>query len=198
MAEITDRQDQRDHEDHRRAPGPLQAILRGAVQSLAIVATMVGMGLAVGALAGPPEPEPTSYHPGRMSSGSSASQRWLIDGFNVLHTGVLRGRERGTWWESDARGQLLQRVRGFSEVGAELWIVFDGPRPAEDPSEEAGGLRVVFAPSADDWLLKEVHRAEAPQSLTVVTADRKLADRARHRGARVVSPRSFLARCSPA
>ncbi len=132
-----------------------------------------------------------------MSAESSrpSHQRWLVDGFNVLHTGVLRGRERGTWWESQARGQLLDRARSFSEEDAELWIVFDGPRPVEQRSEGDRDPHVVFAPSADEWLLKEVRQAEAPESLTVVTADRKLADRARHRGARVVSPRAFLSRC---
>jgi rRNA-processing protein FCF1 len=55
---------------------------------------------------------------------------------------------------------------------------------------------VVFAPSADDWLLQAVRDAEEPSALVVVTADRQLADRIRHRGARIVSPRTFLARCS--
>lgn len=125
------------------------------------------------------------------------ARRWLVDGFNVLHTGVLHGRQRGTWWEADARRQLLDRVRDFREDAAELWIVFDGPRPAEGPDDVESGTRVVFAPSADEWLLQEVRQAETPESLTVVTADRKLADKARHRGARVVSPRTFLARCVP-
>ena len=126
-------------------------------------------------------------------------KRWLVDGFNVLHTGVLRGRQRGTWWEAEARGQLLERVNGFTDEGdddAELWIVFDGPRPVERTPTEGDGPHVVFAPSADDWVLAEVRGAADPEQVTVVTADRKLADRARHRGARVVSPRSFLARCA--
>ena len=133
-----------------------------------------------------------------VESSQPCRQRWLVDAFNVLHTGVLRGRTRGTWWEAEARSQLLARVRSFSEEDAELWLVFDGPRPVEPTPEGETGPHVVFAPSADDWLLKEVRQAEAPQALTVVTADRKLADRARHRGARVVSPRAFLSRCGPA
>jgi predicted RNA-binding protein with PIN domain len=122
-------------------------------------------------------------------------RRWLVDGFNVLHTAVLRGRERGTWWEADARAQLLARVHGFEDSLAALWIVFDGPRPVEQQDNESAGPFVVFAPSADEWLLKEVRRSETPDQLVVVTADRKLADKARHHGAQIASPRAFLARC---
>jgi uncharacterized protein YaiI (UPF0178 family) len=57
---------------------------------------------------------------------------------------------------------------------------------------------VVFAPSADDWILRELREASDPTAIVVVTADRQVADRARHRGARVVSPRAFLERCGPA
>jgi rRNA-processing protein FCF1 len=54
----------------------------------------------------------------------------------------------------------------------------------------------VFAPSADDWLLARVREEDDPTRVVVVTADRKVAGRARQRGARVVSPRDFLERCS--
>ncbi len=123
-------------------------------------------------------------------------ERWLVDGFNVLHAGLLRGRDRGQWWAAKAREQLLNRVRGFDGSG-EVWVVFDGPDPAQAGAEPAGGLgpAVVFAPSADAWLLAELRRHPAPGRLAVVTADRHLADRARHRGAQVRSPREFLARC---
>jgi uncharacterized protein YaiI (UPF0178 family) len=87
----------------------------------------------------------------------------------------------------------MERVRRFDEPGARLQVVFDGPRPAEEPLEPEGA--VVFAEDADAWLLREVGREDDPGRLTVVTADRSLADRARHRGAQVVSPKAFLARC---
>jgi hypothetical protein len=53
----------------------------------------------------------------------------------------------------------------------------------------------VFAPSADDWLVDRVRRDAAPERLVVVTADRSLAGRVRHHGARVMSPGEFLGRC---
>jgi predicted RNA-binding protein with PIN domain len=129
--------------------------------------------------------------------GASA-RRWLVDGFNVLHVGILRGRARGAWWREEGRARLLERVASFQGPAAQVWIVFDGPRPAEAAPQDSATSpgQVVFAPSADDWLLEEVRRAEDPTTITLVTADRRLADRARHRGAAVVSPRAFLDRCS--
>ena len=123
--------------------------------------------------------------------------RWLVDGFNVLHAGVLRGNDRQGWWREEMRARLLERVAAFEDGTADLWVVFDGQGPGADAEVASLRPRVVFAPSADDWLLAAVREAADPASIVVVTADRQLADRARHRGAQVVSPRVFLARCAP-
>lgn len=133
-------------------------------------------------------------------------EHWLVDGFNVLHVALLHGRERGRWWTAAARDQLLSRIRRFDGPGL-VSVVFDGPLPEPDPDRDQAIVadpadsptptvpRVVFAPSADDWLLREVRRHPTPDQLAVVTADRRLADRARHRGAQIRTPRDFLARC---
>ncbi len=120
---------------------------------------------------------------------------WLVDGFNVLHAGLLRGRDRGRWWRQEERRRLLELAARFDDPGAELWVVFDGDRPAGGGAEVDARVRVVFAPSADDWLLARLRQAPPPGRAVVVTRDKRLADRSRHRGARVVSPREFLARC---
>jgi predicted RNA-binding protein with PIN domain len=124
---------------------------------------------------------------------------WLVDGFNALHVAVLRGRERAGWGTREGREQLLARVRGFDDRSAEIWVVFDGPHPANEAEAGAalGGPRIAFAHSADAWLLQRVRESRAGE-VAVVTADRPLAARARARGARVVSPRDFLARCGGA
>ena len=119
---------------------------------------------------------------------------WLVDGYNVLHAAVLGGRDRSEWWSASRRRELLERVSGFA-ADAEVWIVFDGPDDLGAAAEPLGS-RCVFATSADDWLVDRVGRAEDPSAIAVVTADRKVAGRARSRGARVVSPRDFLARCA--
>lgn len=125
------------------------------------------------------------------------AERWLVDGFNVLHVGLLHGRERTGFWRGAERERLLARAARFDDPSAEIWVVFDGPRPAPVGSPLRPGMQVVFAPSADAWLLRSVRQARDPGALVLVTADRKLADRARHRGARVAAPRDFLERCGP-
>ncbi len=119
---------------------------------------------------------------------------WLVDGYNVLHAAVLGGRDRSQWWTGSRRRELLERVSGF-DADAEVWIVFDGPDDS-GTEVEPPGPHCVFAASADDWLVDRVWRAEDPSEIEVVTADRKVAGRARGRGARVVSPQLFLARCA--
>jgi hypothetical protein len=125
---------------------------------------------------------------------------WLVDGFNVLHAGVLHGRDRADWWSAPRRAELLALAHRFDDASVEIWVVFDGPRAEVPPDPatigaEPGGVREVFAPSADEWLVERVRSCPDPSQLAVVTADRRLAGRARHRGARVVAPREFLAHC---
>ena len=113
----------------------------------------------------------------------------------MLHAGVLHGRDRAQWWTEPRREELVALAERFDDAEAEIWIVFDGSGPEAPAEAPASRVRQVFAPSADDWLLAKVRASEAPACLAVVTADRAVAGRARHRGAQVVSPRSFLARC---
>lgn len=119
---------------------------------------------------------------------------WLVDGFNVVQVGLLRGRDRDRWWSAPRREELLAQVAEFERADAELWVVFDGNRasPASDP---ASRVQTVYAPSADAWLVSRVKAADDPNEIVVVTADRRLANRVRHVGARVVTPGDFLRAC---
>jgi hypothetical protein len=134
--------------------------------------------------------------PARSEPRPRATSEWLIDGFNVLQVGLLGGRDRSDWWSAPRRSQLLSHVAAFEPGEATIWVVFDGARPRPESGREAGA-QVVFAPSADDWLVARVRGAEDPSRLAVVTADRRLAARVRHLGARVAAPAEFLARCHP-
>jgi predicted RNA-binding protein with PIN domain len=138
----------------------------------------------------PPEC-PSISEPRSISKPSSI---WLVDGYNVLHTGLLGGRDRGQWWTEPRRRELLDRVGRFHDPLAEIWVVFDGP--AEVPAKADSKRLCVFAPSADAWLVDRVRRAENPSLLTVVTADRQIAGRVSQRGASVLSPRDFLSHCA--
>jgi len=166
----------------------------GVIETLVVLGAFVVFGLgwvevaARAAAVGPP-------YPARMVDDAPAEPSiWLLDGFNVLHAGPLGGRDRSEWWTGPRRDELLELAARFDDRSAEVWVVFDGPREA-DARDDLRGPHSVFAPSADAWLLERVRAAEDPSRIAVVTADRKVADRARHRGARVYAPRDFLARC---
>ncbi len=145
----------------------------------------------------PPEeaPEPESVLP----------RRWLIDGYNLLHVALLGGKPRAAqWWNAAHRSQVLTAVASYEDPAAELVVVFDGSEPPEAQQEPdqgtAGRARVPaihFAPSADDWVVRELRACADPAAVGVVTADRRLAARARSKGAHVEKPAVFLRRCLP-
>ena len=136
----------------------------------------------------------------RKSDGLEGSARslWLVDGYNVLRVSLpssRAGHDAGAWWTADRRNALLELAARLPEPRAQVWVVFDGarPSPAEDSSSSA--VKQVFAPSADEWLLQRVRETQSSGPVAVVTGDRRLAARARHRGALIVSPGEFVARC---
>ena len=169
---------------------------RGVLESLAIAAGFVAAGLGWAAwesdLGRRDESVPPVYATPPMACCEASI--WLVDGYNVLHAGLLGGRDRSRWWTEPRRRELLDRVAGF-DAEAELWIVFDGRGDPEEPSDRPGP-RCVFATSADDWLIQRVRRADDPSRIAVVTSDRQVAGRARSRGAQIVSPMDFLSRCA--
>jgi predicted RNA-binding protein with PIN domain len=174
--------------------GRLAPLARGALEAGAVVAAFLAFGLgwaAAGGGAGGAPPYPPAVTPGEQVE----PRVWLVDGYNVLCAGVLGVPDRQRWWAEPNRRQLLELAERFDADEAELWVVFDGDRSPE-PSGP-GRVHVVFAAPADDWLLAEVRgRAErSAEGVVLVTADRRLAERARRRGARVVAPRDFVRRC---
>lgn len=123
----------------------------------------------------------------------------IVDGFNVLHAGVLVGRDRADWWKAAAQQRLVERVEQFSDTDyTEIWIIFDRRADRHEASAVTSPdarITVSYAPSADDWIVEQV-QVLAPQRLvTVVTADRPLRERARRVGAALSSPQQFLSAC---
>jgi predicted RNA-binding protein with PIN domain len=187
----------------RTTPG---TIARGAAEAFGVMAAFVfgGLGLAAAERwAGPhggPYPLPAmaaaADDPCEMGPADepAAPAVWLVDGFNVLCAGVLRGRERSAFWSEASRQKLLERVARFEDADARVIVVFDGAQPPDAAPRERP--ETIFASSADDWIVARLRQA-SDERVTVVTADRQLAGRARHRGAEVVSPLRFLARCDP-
>jgi hypothetical protein len=163
-------------------------LVGGAAEALGTIAAFLvgGLGLATLERAAPPAPDVYARQ-------AMAPALWLVDGFNVLCAGLLGGRDRISFWTEAGRRAVLDRAARFDAPDARVVVVFDGPRPASAPA--AGSrLETVFAPSADAWILDAL-RESGIAPVVVVTADRRLAGRARQRGAEVVAPLAFLARC---
>jgi len=133
----------------------------------------------------------------------------FVDGFNVLHA-VLEGDERETaWWGRRQRERLLERTTGWPDAQDEIWVAFDGPRPAWSVWAEpvtkpvtkhitppAGPfVHSLFVEDADDWIVRRSRRTPHPERTIVVSRDRRVAGRARSAGCVVWSPGEFLARC---
>jgi predicted RNA-binding protein with PIN domain len=150
----------------------------GILQTLSIVLGFAAAGLAAAAV----------YPPAMVQ------RQWLVDGFNVIQVGLLAGREREHWWGPARRSELRERAEQLDDPDVEVLLVFDGSQPGP---ADAGRTRSVFAPSADDWILARLREAADPSAIRVVTADRRLAARAKSRGAQIVSPAEFLQRCKP-
>jgi hypothetical protein len=183
-------------------------LTRGAAEALGVMAAFVIGGLGLAALERGARPGGDLYPSRAMAvapedrcedagaaSDSAAPAVWLVDGFNVLCAGVLGGRDRSGFWTEAGRREILERAARFDDSDARVVVVFDGPRPIEAP--DASGPETVFAPSADAWILDTL-RETSLGPVAVVTADRRLAGRARQRGAEVIEPRAFLARCPSA
>jgi YacP-like NYN domain len=180
--------------------GAWHVALRESAASLGVMAAFVLGGLALAAALRGAAPA-RGYAPEAMASeregpdpeaAEAATALWLVDGFNVLCAGVLRGRERASFWSEPNRRALLERVARFDDPEARLVVVFDGQGPAGEPG--CARPESVYAACADDWIVARV-RERREEPVAVVTADRQLAGRARHHGARVVAPLAFLSRC---
>ncbi len=173
----------------RARPARRPGFWSGIREALGVMGLFVLLGLV--AADGPryPEPVPPIDAPGPLPAGQDV---WLVDGFNLLHASVLRGRDRAGWWQAPARARVLALVESVAPPAATIRVVFDGDRPASEASEEPlARIQTVFAPSADDWIVRTVRTTPAPDRVTVVTSDRQLAARARHAGSRVLSSGEF-------
>jgi uncharacterized protein YaiI (UPF0178 family) len=115
----------------------------------------------------------------------------VIDAANVI------GSRPTGWWRDrpGAARQFTERVRASAAAGAldpPVTIVLEGQARAGADEGDAAGVTVVHAPGEADDTIAEI-AATHPGS-TVVTADRRLADRVRAVDATVVGPTWLLDR----
>lgn len=117
---------------------------------------------------------------------------YLVDGNNLAHAlglsiGGLADREACT-----------RMVASFCRSqGARATVIFDGPAPdGARAATETQRVRVLFSGgrSADEVILRLVGDSKTPRDFTVVTSDKSLGDKARHRGASVERAHEFSRR----
>ena len=171
-----------------------------AVASLPRVLVVPRPGFAiVGAEALDIDPELAGVSSTRARAGERhlvaprAHRRLLVDGNNVM------GSNPDGWWR-DRTGAARRLVAALQELaartGEEIAVVFDGRPLPELPEGSHAGVYVVYARragrnAADDRIVEQVAADDEPESITVVTSDRALADRVRPFGARVEGARSL-------
>jgi predicted RNA-binding protein with PIN domain len=115
------------------------------------------------------------------------------------------GSRPDRWWndpDKAVRRLIGELDRYARETGEEVTVVFDRQPRDESPGIH-GAVTVAFASrcgrnAADHEITEMVADDESPATLTVVTSDRDLADRVRHRGARVAPSGSFRRRLDEA
>jgi predicted RNA-binding protein with PIN domain len=118
------------------------------------------------------------------------SERWIVDAMNVI------GSRPNGWWNDpdkamrDFAGALDDHA---GSTGKDITVVFD-----KDPGRlpETSHVNVVIArrrgPNAADYEIEQLVTSEDdPKRLWVVSSDRRLIDKVRAAGAKVVSSGNF-------
>ena len=132
-------------------------------------------------------------HQGPDSSiAKPPSMPYLVDGNNLAHALGLSNDGLAD------RESCARTVAAFcGSAGAQATIIFDGPTPERGPASlKTPRVRVVFgeARSADDLILRLLSDSRTPRDFTVVTSDKSLGDKARHKGATVERAHEFARR----
>ena len=117
---------------------------------------------------------------------------YLIDGHNLI------GQTPGLSLDDpDDEEKLVKLLRAYlTRLKKKGAVIFDKGQPGEKRRWSNARLEVQFAPAgktADDIIQERVWRAKNPRGITVVTADRSLADMVKRRGAEVLDAAAFAA-----
>jgi len=86
--------------------------------------------------------------------------------------------------ETRAEGEIARHSAALT-TGATI-----GPK-------QAPTIHTVFVESADDWIVRRARKARDPSRVIVVSADRKVAGRARSAGCEILTPWTFMGGCGP-
>jgi hypothetical protein len=127
-------------------------------------------------------------HP--TTDGGQTEGVLLVDAANVV------GSRPDGWWRDrpGAARRLVEQLRGAlsaARVAPPVVVVLEGKARHGVPTGDAGGITVRHAAGSGDDLLVAIASdtmGTPGQSVTLVSADRELCDRARAVGADVVGP----------
>lgn len=125
----------------------------------------------------------------------------LVDGFNVLHAVVLKGRERAEWWSVLNQEQVIRLAEAFCRAAngdSQVEVVFDAGSSSSHRFQGETAVSVRFDPNADDAIVERSRQLQGSSHVIVVSADRALLDRARNFGATRLSPWAFRKVCAGA
>jgi predicted RNA-binding protein with PIN domain len=135
----------------------------------------------------------------RARSRAGRRKRWVVDGMNVI------GSRLDRWWNDPDRAvrRFIDELADYAEATRDEVIVVFDRRPQDVTTGMHGPIEVMFASrtgrnAADHEIAELVAGAESPETITVVTSDRALADRVKQRGARVAPAGSFRRRMDDA
>jgi predicted RNA-binding protein with PIN domain len=119
--------------------------------------------------------------------------RWLVDASNVI------GSRPDGWWRDreGAAARLIDALREFAGPDDDVVVVLDAG-PSSWAGRE-GSVEVAIAPrsgrnAADDEIVRLLEVDDDAGSVSVVTSDGELAERARAHGASVVGAGEFRRR----
>ncbi len=120
----------------------------------------------------------------------------LIDGHNVIGTGLIVGVSLADQGDEIALVRLLRRYRG--RLHENITVVFDSGMPAGYSRElSGGGVEVLFSrgrgEEADDIIIRRIRRAAHPATLKIVSSDGRIVQAAEARGCQVMRSEAFAA-----
>ena len=115
---------------------------------------------------------------------------YFLDGNNLIG----RARETSRPTQEDRSALISELCERLRRTRARVVVFFDGAAPAG--ASALGGLFIRFSGrvSADEAILREIRRSQAPAEIVLVTADRALSRLARDAGARTLAPEEFWGR----
>jgi predicted RNA-binding protein with PIN domain len=120
---------------------------------------------------------------------------YLVDGNNLAHA---MGLASGGLADREA---CARTVASFCRTrGARAILVFDGGASESGSNPKSSGpvsVRYSGSRPADEVILRLVADSKTPRDFIVVTSDKSLGDKARHRGASVQRAHEFSRRLEP-